>query len=206
MFLARKSRFLLDCSFNMPLTTGMTMNLEAVESTSEETGGQVHADAHAAFVLQKVQPALLGLMDGSVSTLAPLFAAAGSTAFTHQTRYAFLIGLAASVGAGVSMGLAEALSDDGTVTGRGEPISRGAITGLATILGGMLHTLPFLIQNVSVALHTAYVVVVFELIVIAYIRFHFMKTPLLKTVVQVIVGGLIVFGIGIYLGRIGAAG
>src|SRR5476651_1163281 len=93
--------------------------------------------ADRVFVLQKVQPALLGLMDGSVSTLAPLFAAAG---LTHNTHKAFLIGLAASVGAGVSMGLAEALSDDGKVTGRGSPIGRGAITGLATVVGGMLHT------------------------------------------------------------------
>jgi VIT1/CCC1 family predicted Fe2+/Mn2+ transporter len=177
-----------------------------LEMTGTEMDDKVQADRRATFVLQKVQPALLGLMDGSVSTLAPLFAAAGSTAFTHQTRYAFLIGLAASVGAGVSMGLAEALSDDGTVTGRGNPISRGAITGFATTLGGMLHTLPFLIQSVPLALHTAYVVVVFELIVIAYIRFHFMKTPLFKTVLQVIIGGLIVFGIGIWLGHIGAAG
>jgi VIT1/CCC1 family predicted Fe2+/Mn2+ transporter len=160
---------------------------------------------HDTFVLQRVQPALLGLMDGSVSTLAPLFAAAGSTVVTHKTIYAFLIGLAASVGAGVSMGLAEALSDDGTVTGRGEPISRGAITGIATIIGGMLHTFPFLIDNVSVALHTAYAVVVVELLVIAWIRFRFMKTPLAKTVVQVIVGGGIVFAIGIWLGHIGAA-
>jgi VIT1/CCC1 family predicted Fe2+/Mn2+ transporter len=179
------------------------MNLEAVESTSEETGGEVHADAHAAFVLQKVQPALLGLMDGSVSTLAPLFAAAGLTQSAHK---AFLIGLAASVGAGVSMGLAEALSDDGKVTGRGAPIGRGVITGIATIIGGMLHTLPFLIDNVQHALHLAYAVVVFELMLIAYIRFRFMKTPLLKTVIQVIVGGMIVFGIGIWLGKIGAAG
>lgn len=177
------------------MTTDMEMTLD--EKTL--------ADQHATFVLQKVQPALLGLMDGSVSTLAPLFAAAGSTALTGKTLYAFLIGLAASVGAGVSMGLAEALSDDGTVTGRGNPISRGAITGLATTVGGMLHTLPFLIKDVSVALHVAYVVVVFELIVIAFIRFHFMKTPLIKTVLQVIVGGLIVFAIGIYLGHVGAA-
>ncbi len=196
----------MDCSALIPLTTAMTMDTMNAEATVEETDGQVHADAHAAFVLQKVQPALLGLMDGSVSTLAPLFAAAGSTAFTHQTRFAFLIGLAASVGAGVSMGLAEALSDDGKVTGRGSPISRGVITGLATTFGGMLHTLPFLIPNVSVALHTAYAVVMLELVMIAWIRFHFMKTPLVKTVVQVIIGGLIVFGIGIWLGKIGAAG
>src|SRR5277367_3765948 len=170
------------------MTTEMTIS-------SNETDEKSVADKHATFVLQRVQPALLGLMDGSVSTLAPLFAAAGSTAFTHQTRFAFLIGLAASVGAGVSMGLAEALCDDGKVTGRGSPIGRGAITGLATTVGGMLHTLPFLIPTVSVALHTAYAVVMLELLVIAWIRFHFMKTPLAKTIVQVIVGGLIVFGI-----------
>lgn len=161
---------------------------------------------HAKFVLQRVQPALLGLMDGAVSTLAPLFAAAGATAMTGVTLYAFLIGSAASIGAGVSMGLAEALSDDGTVTGRGAPIGRGIITGVATTVGGMLHTLPFLLPNPHVALHTAYVVVICELLAIAYIRFHYMKTPFVKTIVQVIVGGLIVFGIGIGLGHIGAAG
>src|ERR1700692_4929640 len=131
------------------------------------------------FVLQKVQPALLGLMDGSVSTLAPIFAAAG---LTGKPGNAFFVGTAASVGAGVSMGLAEALSDDGSVTGRGEPISRGIITGVGTTLGGMLHTLPFLIRDLRIALHTAYVVVAVELVVIAWIRFKFMKTPLVKTV------------------------
>ncbi len=198
-FFTIKSSIPLDSRTDPDLTVSMTTDMQL---TADEKS---LADQQATFVLQKVQPALLGLMDGSVSTLAPLFAAAGSTALTGKTLYAFLIGLAASVGAGVSMGLAEALSDDGTVTGRGNPISRGAITGFATTLGGMLHTLPFLIKNVNMALHTAYVVVVFELIVIAYIRFHFMRTPLVKTVLQVIVGGLIVFGIGIYLGHIGAA-
>jgi VIT1/CCC1 family predicted Fe2+/Mn2+ transporter len=154
------------------------------------------------FVLQKVQPALLGLMDGSVSTLAPIFAAAGLTHNTHKT---FFVGLAASVGAGISMGLAEALSDDGKVTGRGAPIMRGIITGLGTGLGGMLHTFPFLIANLSVALRIAYVVVVVELLSIALIRFRFMKTPLLTTIVQVIIGGGIVFAVGIWLGRLGAA-
>ncbi|MDQ2868550.1 MAG: VIT family protein [Verrucomicrobiota bacterium] len=154
-----------------------------------------------AFVLQKVQPALLGLMDGSVSTLAPLFAAAG---LTHSAHAAFFVGLAAAVGAGISMGLAEALSDDGRITGRGTPILRGAITGLATIIGGMLHTLPFLIMNLTLALHLAYGVVVLELFAIALIRFRFMKTPLLQTVVQVIIGGGIVFALGLWLGKIGA--
>jgi VIT1/CCC1 family predicted Fe2+/Mn2+ transporter len=153
------------------------------------------------FVLQKVQPALLGLMDGSVSTLAPLFATAG---ISHSSHTAFFVGLAASVGAGISMGLAEALSDDGAVTGRGAPVLRGTITGSATTLGGMLHTLPFLITDLTTALHIAYCVVVVELLAIAAIRFTFMKTPLAKTVVQVIIGGGIVFAIGIWLGRLGA--
>src|SRR5476651_290465 len=108
----------------------------------------------AAFVIQKVQPGLLGLMDGSVSTLAPIFAAAG---LTGQPIKAFYVGLAASLGAGISMGLAEALSDDGTVTGRGNPVVRGIITGLATAVGGMLHTFPFLLNDIHNALHVAYI-------------------------------------------------
>jgi VIT1/CCC1 family predicted Fe2+/Mn2+ transporter len=155
----------------------------------------------ARFVLQKVQPALLGLMDGSVSTLAPLFAAAGLTRNPHS---AFFVGLAASVGAGISMGLAEALSDDGKVTGRGSPVLRGAITGLATTLGGMLHTMPFLISSLSAALRIAYLVVLVELLAIAFIRYRFMKTPLAQTILQVIVGGAIVFAIGIWLGKLGS--
>src|SRR5947209_17255111 len=158
------------------------------------------SESKHAFVIQKVQPALLGLMDGSVSTLAPLFATAG---LTGQPMKAFYVGLAASLGAGISMGLAEALSDDGTVTGRGNPMVRGLITGLATALGGMLHTLPFLIGDINAALRVAYIVVVFELLTISLIRFRFIKTPLPKTVVQVILGGAIVFVIGIWLGRIG---
>jgi VIT1/CCC1 family predicted Fe2+/Mn2+ transporter len=162
------------------------------KQTAKETAAQ--------YVLQKVQPALLGLMDGSVSTLAPLFAAAG---LTHQTSKAFFVGLAASVGAGISMGLAEALSDDGKVTGRGSPLVRGIITGVATTIGGMLHTLPFLIKDLSTALHTAYLVVAVELVLIALIRFRFMKSPLWSTVVQVIIGGGIVFFIGVWLGKLG---
>ena len=153
------------------------------------------------FVLRVIQPSLAGLMDGSVSTLAPIFAAAG---LTHRSLSAFYVGLAASVGAGISMGLSEALSDDGEVSGRGKPLSRGAITGAATTLGGMLHTLPFLIKDLGLALHVAYGVVVVELLAIAYIRYRFMKSPLAQTVVQVIIGGGIVFAIGLILGRIGA--
>lgn len=180
----------------------------AIEETSAAPGSAkskqgADAETSADFVLQKVQPALLGLMDGSVSTLAPLFAAAE---LTHDAHKAFLVGLAASVGAGISMGLAEALSDDGSVTGRGNPWMRGVITGLATTLGGMLHTLPFLVPLISTALHIAYGVVVVELLAIAYIRYRFMKTPLVSTILQVIVGGGIVFAVGLWLGHLGAGG
>jgi VIT1/CCC1 family predicted Fe2+/Mn2+ transporter len=183
---------------------------EATTITDTQThANAAHDDARRAdrkFVLQRVQPALLGLMDGSVSTLAPLFATAFALANNaHGALTAFLVGLAASVGAGISMGLSEALSDDGTVTGRGNPLARGSITGIATTIGGMLHTFPFLIGNVHIALHIAYVVVVFELLGIAYIRFRFMRTPLYKTVIQVIIGGAIVLAIGIGLGMLGAA-
>lgn len=152
------------------------------------------------FVLQRVQPFLLGLMDGSVSTLAPLFATAALTKDPHK---AFFVGLAASFGAAISMGLAEALSDDGKVTGRGNPIVRGVVTALGTIVGGMLHTLPFLYHDLQTALIAAYAVVVIELLAIAYIRWHYMNSPLGKTVAQVIVGGGVVFGIGIFLGNLG---
>jgi len=150
------------------------------------------------FVIQKVQPALLGLMDGSVSTLAPIFATAG---LTGNPMKAFYVGLASSMGAGVSMGLAEALSDDGKVTGRGSPIMRGGITAFGTAFGGMLHTLPFLIPDMHQALHLAYAVVIFELLAIALIRYRFMKSPLWRTILQVIVGGGIVFALGIFLGQ-----
>jgi VIT1/CCC1 family predicted Fe2+/Mn2+ transporter len=158
-------------------------------------------ETNAQFVIQKVQPGLLGLMDGSVSTLAPIFATAG---LTGQPIKAFYVGLAASLGAGISMGLAEALSDDGKVTGRGNPIVRGAITAFATALGGMLHTLPFLLGNLQSALHLAYCVVVVELLAIAFIRYKFMKTPLYSTILQVIVGGGIVFAVGLWLGNEGS--
>jgi hypothetical protein len=159
------------------------------------------ADRNKAFVLQSIQPALLGLMDGSVSTLAPIFAAAG---LTGRPLGAFFVGLAASLGAAVSMGLAEALSDDGSVTGRGGPLHRGFITGVATGVGGMLHTFPFLIPNLALALKTAYAVVLCELVAIAFIRYRFMRGRLVNTIIQVVFGGAIVLGIGIGLGYIGA--
>jgi VIT1/CCC1 family predicted Fe2+/Mn2+ transporter len=140
-------------------------------------------------------------MDGSVSTLAPLFATAGLTRDTHS---AFFVGAAASIGAAISMGLSEALSDDGKVTGRGEPTMRGIVTGIGTALGGMLHTFPFLISNLPAALRIAYAIVVIELLGISLIRFHFMKTPMISTILQVIVGGGVVFAVGIWLGKLGA--
>jgi erythrin-vacuolar iron transport family protein len=154
-------------------------------------------------VLQVVQPALLGLMDGAVSTLAPIFAAAG---LTHSPASVFLVGLAGSLGAGVSMGLAGALSDDGVISGQGGPLARGLITDGSTALGGMLHTLPFLVGNIRLALELAYLVVIAELAAIAFIRFRFMDSPFGRTVLQVIAGGGFVFLLGTWLGRIGAAG
>jgi rubrerythrin len=149
------------------------------------------------FVLRVVQPGLAGLMDGSVSTLAPLFAAAFAT---HSTWETFLVGLAASVGAGISMGFAEALSDDGSLTGRGHPLTRGVITGAMTALGGLGHTLPFLIENFRVATTVAFAVVAVELWVIAWIRSRYMDTPFLQAAFEVVLGGVIVFAAGILIG------
>jgi erythrin-vacuolar iron transport family protein len=149
------------------------------------------------FLLQIVQPGLAGLMDGSVSTLAPLFAAAFATRNTSST---FLIGLAASVGAGISMGFAEALSDDGSLTGRGHPWLRGLVEGLMTTAGGIGHTLPFLIPNFRLAITAAVIVVACELTAISYIRYRYMDTPFLSAAFQVVVGGVLVFLSGILIG------
>ncbi|MGB0036075.1 MAG: iron exporter MbfA [Candidatus Acidiferrales bacterium] len=149
------------------------------------------------FVLQIIQPGLAGLMDGSVSTLAPIFAAAVAT---HKTWDAFLVGLAASLGAGISMAFAEALSDDGSLTGRGQPVVRGLVTGLMTTAGGIGHTLPFLISDFRVAFTVAMIVVALELAIISYVRHRYMDTPILSSAFQVIVGGLAVFGVGIWIG------
>ena len=150
------------------------------------------------FVLQIVQPGLAGLMDGSVSTLAPVFAAAFAT---RNTWDAFAVGLAASLGAGISMGFAEALSDDGSLTGRGTPWLRGLICGTMTALGGIGHTLPFLIHNFSLALGVAMAVVLVELATITWVRHRFMDTPPLSAAVQVALGGALVFATGILIGN-----
>lgn len=158
------------------------------------------AEAHAerrAFVLQYVQPGLTGLIDGSVSTLAPIFAAAFATQNTWQT---FLVGMAASVGAGISMGIAEAMADDGLISGRGHPWMRGAITGLMTALGGLGHTLPYLIADFWTATAIAAAVVVVELWLIAWVRARYMDTPFWRASFEVVLGGLVVFAVGILIG------
>jgi len=177
-------------------------HIDRAQRLSQEllTGGaRQNEDAarQRAFVLQVVQPGLAGLMDGSVSTLAPLFAAAFAT---HNTWETFLVGLAASVGAGISMGFAEALSDDGELTGRGPPLLRGAITGLMTAIGGIGHTLPYLIGDFTLATGVAIVVVLIELWAIAWVRSHYMETKFLRAAFEVVVGGLIVFTAGILIG------
>ena len=153
--------------------------------------------ARRAFLLQYVQPGLVGLMDGSVSTLAPLFAAAFAT---HSTWETFLVGMAASVGAGISMGFAEALSDDGSLTGRGTPWLRGTVSGVMTTIGGLGHTLPYLIPDFWIATIVAIFVVVVELAVISWIRYRFMDTPFLQAAFQIVVGGALVFVAGILIG------
>lgn len=149
------------------------------------------------FVLQTVQPGLAGLMDGSVSTLAPIFAVAFATRKPH---IAFLVGLSAAIGAGISMAFAEALSDTGELTGRGRPFRRGVIIGAMTLLGGIFHTVPFLISNFHTALTIAFFVVGLELTAIAYIRYHYFNMRFWLSVLQVIVGGGLVFAAGILIG------
>src|SRR5437764_12854165 len=150
------------------------------------------------FLLQYVQPGLAGLMDGSVSTLAPLFAAAFAT---HNTWQTFLVGIAASVGAGISMAFAEALSDDGSLTGRGAPVLRGSVTGGMTAVGGLGHTLPYLIPDFLIATILAIAVVALELSALSWIRTRYMDTPFLQAAFQVVIGGVLVFGAGILIGN-----
>ncbi|MFI5057569.1 MAG: iron exporter MbfA [Candidatus Acidiferrales bacterium] len=166
---------------------------------TESAKAAEEASSRKLFLLQVVQPGLLGLMDGSISTLAPLFAAAFAT---HKSWYAFLVGLAASIGAGISMGFAESQSDDGSLTGRGSPWLRGAITGLMTAAGGIGHTLPFLINNFHVAILVAVIVVGVELGVISHVRHRYMDTPFLQAAFQVVVGGVLVFLTGILIGSL----
>jgi rubrerythrin len=168
-----------------------------IEHLTPGARGEEEMSKRRLFVMQIVQPGLAGLMDGSVSTLAPIFAAAIAT---HKTWDAFLVGLAASVGAGISMAFAEALSDDGSLTGRGKPVLRGIVTGAMTAAGGLGHTLPFLISNFHVAFIAAVIVVAVELAIISYVRHRYMDTPLFSSAMQVIVGGVLVFICGVLIG------
>lgn len=153
--------------------------------------------SHRLFVLQVVQPGLAGLIDGSVSTLAPIFAAAFAT---HSSHDAFLVGVAASLGAGISMGLTEAMSDDGEITGRGHPWLRGVVCGLMTTIGGLGHTLPYLISDFWSATLVAAIVVALELIAISWIRWKYMETPFGSAIIQVLFGGALVLATGILIG------
>ncbi len=154
-------------------------------------------DVNRAFLLKVVQPSLVGLIDGSVSTLAPLFAAAFAS---HNPHVTFLVGTAAAIGAGISMAFAEGLSDTGEHTGRGHPAIRGGIVGLATFAGGILHTLPFLLSDLNTALYFAYIIVALELFSIAYIRYHFFKLSFWFSIAQVVFGGALVFAAGVLIG------
>jgi VIT1/CCC1 family predicted Fe2+/Mn2+ transporter len=148
-------------------------------------------------LLQVVQPGLIGLIDGTISTLAPIFA----SAYVAGSHAALLVGFAAALGAAISMGMSEALSDDGALTGRGGALQRGMITGVATFLGGSLHALPFLISDTHRALEVAYVVVSFELLAIAWVRRRFLKVSLASSLVQVTLGGVIVAAVGVAVGH-----
>jgi rubrerythrin len=172
---------------------------EELEEKQVASGARKEEDeaARRTFVLQVVQPGLAGLMDGSVSTLAPVFAAAFAT---RNSWDAFLVGMAASIGAGISMGFAEALSDDGALSGRGQPWLRGTVCGAMTTLGGIGHTLPYLIPSFYYATVVAVIVVAIELSVISWIRHHYMDTPLLSAIFQVVLGGVLVFITGILIG------
>jgi rubrerythrin len=165
-----------------------------------DSRGREDEDARRRFVLQVIQPGLVGLMDGSVSTLAPVFAAAFAT---HNSWNAFLVGLAASLGAGISMGFAEALADDGKLSGRGTPLLRGLVCGLMTVAGGIGHTLPYLIPEFYTATAAAAVVVVFELAIIAWIQWRFMDTPPVSAAAKVMLGGGLVLATGILIGQAG---
>ncbi len=191
-------------------TRELLNGLAAVESGHEATWQQLMLEhlpptaraaedekAHREMVLTWVQPGLAGLMDGSVSTLAPIFAAAFATGDTWQT---FLVGLAASVGAGISMGFTEAASDDGSISGRGSPVKRGIASGVMTALGGLGHALPYLIPDFWTATTIAMTVVFFELWAIAWVQNRYMETPFWRAALQVVVGGLLVFASGILIG------
>jgi erythrin-vacuolar iron transport family protein len=151
------------------------------------------------FLLQRAQPAMVGLIDGSLSTLAPIFSVA---VVSHKPFYAFIAGLATSIGAGISMAFSEGLSDTGVLTGRGSPLVRGGITGLGTFVGGILHSLPFLIPHYGAALVTALIVVAFELVALAFLRVKFFKTSFATSLAAVSLAGAVIVGVSVTLGAL----
>jgi erythrin-vacuolar iron transport family protein len=169
----------------------------AVSRTATDLVERWRRQGERGQILRFIQPSLIGLIDGTISTLAPIFAAA----FLAGSHAALLVGLAASLGAAISMGLSEALSDDGELSGRGSSLVRGALTGIATFVGGTFHALPFLISDTPTALKVAYVVVGMELITIAWVRRHFLQVPLHRSLVQVTMGGCVVASVGVLIGH-----
>ena len=169
----------------------------AISSTAADILLRWRRQGHRGQILRFIQPSLIGLIDGTISTLAPIFAAA----FLSGSRGALLVGLAASLGAAISMGLSEALSDDGELSGRGNSLVRGTVTGVATFMGGTFHALPFLISDTQTALKVAYVVVAIELVTIAWVRRRFLKVPLHRSLVQVTIGGCVVAAVGAMIGH-----
>ncbi len=153
-----------------------------------------------AFLLQRVQPAMVGLIDGSLSTLAPIFSVA---VVTHKPHYAFIAGVATAFGAGISMAFSEGLSDTGELTGRGNPMVRGGITGAGTFVGGILHTLPFLIPHYQAALYSAVAVVAFELLILAWLRWKFFQVGFIRALASVTLGGVIIAAVSAALGSVG---
>ena len=193
---ASTRKLLIDLAEAEEKHTALADTLQKEHLTAEARHGEEEAGRRL-FVMRIVQPGLAGLMDGSVSTLAPLFAAAFAT---HDSMDALRVGFAASIGAGISMGFAEALSDDGSMTGRGTPYLRGLVCGLMTCAGGIGHTLPYLIPSFHTATIVAVLVVILELLAISYIRNRYMDTPFLSASLQVVLGGLLVFFTGIAIG------
>jgi len=188
----------LPLEFNDTAGTWKGQPLAALMEKLGIGGREMTVSGHSKdFVLRVVQPALIGLMDGSVSTLAPVFAVAVASG---DARLTFLIGLAAAVGAAISMAFSEGLSDDGSLTGRGGPVLRGAITGFATFVGGIMHTLPFLLPDIGLALYLAFAVVGIELLAISYIRYRYFAMSFFVSALQVILGGALVFASGVLIG------
>jgi VIT1/CCC1 family predicted Fe2+/Mn2+ transporter len=178
----------------------MTTSNEAGLISHTALRGATHPRDERSFLLQRAQPAMTGLIDGSLSTLAPIFAVAFAT---HRPSYAFLAGLAAAIGAGVSMAFSEGLSDTGELTGRGNPFIRGAITGMGTFLGGVVHTLPFLITQYRTALVVAFVAIAAELVTLAWIRWRFFNTGFIRSFVSITVGGVVIAALSAALGAAG---